>query len=169
MIHKLKPFSEPSSQLSFNTEVSISQKSSALNLAIKYQLSGATKVLNEITLLSESTSNKKRTQELWKNTCFEWFVKSKNSSKYWEFNASPTGEWNFYELDSYRSNLKESFLISDPSFYSELTHNSGEAQNNLNSTYSFSFEGILSPLLINSQMKMDDFFLAITSVINWKS
>lgn len=179
MIHKLKPFSEAPFNLNFEAEVSFLQTSSSLNLAITYRLNGAHAVLNEINLLSDSITTKQKSHELWKNTCFEWFIKSKTSSKYWEFNASPSGQWNFYEFDSYRSNLKECFFIVEPCFQSKLRSETVKSQasksvpdptiSDLNSSYSFSFEGSLEPLLNHENLKKDDLQLAITSVVNWKN
>ena len=46
--------------------------------------------------------NPTRKEELWKNTCFEFFLAVKDSSGYWEFNLSPSGDWNVYRMDAYR-------------------------------------------------------------------
>jgi hypothetical protein len=43
-----------------------------------------------------------RTDELWKATCFEFFLAIKDQPGYWEFNMSPSGDWNAYRMDAYR-------------------------------------------------------------------
>lgn len=43
-----------------------------------------------------------RKDELWRTTCFEFFLAIKNTSQYWEFNMSPSGDWNVYVMDAYR-------------------------------------------------------------------
>ena len=43
-----------------------------------------------------------RKDELWRTTCFEFFVAIKNMPQYWEFNMSPSGDWNVYVMDAYR-------------------------------------------------------------------
>lgn len=43
-----------------------------------------------------------RKDELWKATCFEFFLAIKDRAGYWEFNMSPTGYWNVYRMDAYR-------------------------------------------------------------------
>jgi len=43
-----------------------------------------------------------RKHELWKTTCFEFFLAIKNQPQYWEFNFSPSGDWNVYHMDAYR-------------------------------------------------------------------
>lgn len=44
---------------------------------------------------------------LWKETCFEMFVSEKGSSRYWEFNLSPSGHWNVYRFSAYREGMRE--------------------------------------------------------------
>lgn len=48
-----------------------------------------------------------RHHELWKNTCFEFFLGIKGNPQYWEFNLSPTGHWNVYHFDGYRQGMRE--------------------------------------------------------------
>jgi hypothetical protein len=48
-----------------------------------------------------------RKHELWKDTCFEFFLGIKNSDQYWEFNLSPAGDWNVYHFDAYRQGMQE--------------------------------------------------------------
>ena len=43
-----------------------------------------------------------RKDELWKTTCFEFFLAIENKAQYWEFNMSPSGDWNVYVMDAYR-------------------------------------------------------------------
>ena len=43
-----------------------------------------------------------RKDELWKMTCFELFLAMKGQPEYWEFNLSPSGDWNIYRMDAYR-------------------------------------------------------------------
>ena len=43
-----------------------------------------------------------RRDDLWKTTCFEFFLTISGHEKYWEFNMSPSGEWNVYRMDAYR-------------------------------------------------------------------
>ena len=67
-------------------------------LTIHYGLTGK---LEEIFLPSLSV-NPARKDELWKTTCFELFLAVKDSPQYWEFNISPSGDWNAYHMDAYR-------------------------------------------------------------------
>jgi len=43
-----------------------------------------------------------RKDELWKTTCFEFFLAVKDLPQYWEFNMSPSWDWNIYHMDAYR-------------------------------------------------------------------
>ena len=45
----------------------------------------------------------RRCDGLWQHTCFEAFVASPGSEAYWEFNLSPSGDWNVYRFDGYRT------------------------------------------------------------------
>ncbi|MBM4298852.1 MAG: DOMON-like domain-containing protein [Deltaproteobacteria bacterium] len=44
----------------------------------------------------------RRVDGLWKHTCFEAFIRVKDSAGYLEFNFSPSGEWAAYEFGAYR-------------------------------------------------------------------
>lgn len=55
-----------------------------------------------------------RTDGLWRDTCFEVFLRAPGSSAYDEFNFSPAGEWAAYRFDRYRSGMTELELGSPP-------------------------------------------------------
>jgi hypothetical protein len=40
--------------------------------------------------------------DLWRATCFECFLAIRGKPEYWEFNFSPSGDWNVYRMDGYR-------------------------------------------------------------------
>lgn len=49
-----------------------------------------------------------RKHDLWKATCFEFFIAFKDQPRYWEFNLSPSSAWNVYAMDAYRQvNMRE--------------------------------------------------------------
>ncbi|MUG99112.1 hypothetical protein F7734_45215 [Scytonema sp. UIC 10036] len=70
---------------------------------IQYALLGD---LTEIEIAAPS-DELARKHELWQNTCFEFFLGIENSDRYWEFNLSPSGDWNVYRFDSYRHQMQE--------------------------------------------------------------
>ncbi|WP_199302654.1 DOMON-like domain-containing protein [Oscillatoria sp. FACHB-1406] len=62
--------------------------------------------------LPEFRIETERKNELWKTTCFEFFLGMKKSSRYWEFNLSPSGDWNVYRFEDYRHGMEEERRIS---------------------------------------------------------
>jgi hypothetical protein len=67
-------------------------------LTLHYVLAGNT----EDVLLPPVSLAPSRRDELWKRTCFEFFLAIKDQPGYWEFNMSPSGDWNIYRMDDYR-------------------------------------------------------------------
>jgi len=67
-------------------------------IAVSYSLAGTIEDL----LLPPLSHQPRRKNELWKTTCFEMFLASKDQTHYWEFNFSPSGDWNIYRMDAYR-------------------------------------------------------------------
>jgi len=81
------------------------------NIQITGRISRRTKLLNiyysisgriENILFPEVSRFPKRTGELWKTTCFEFFISQPDDPQYWEFNLSPSGNWNTYHIGAYR-------------------------------------------------------------------
>ena len=68
-------------------------------LTIEYTLTGAVEDLEVPPTISESPS---RRDHLWENTCFEVFIGIPDSTRYWEVNIAPKGDWNVYRFDDYR-------------------------------------------------------------------
>lgn len=63
-------------------------------------------LIGDSPLFHTSNSKEKRQRELWKETCFELFLKAKDGH-YLEFNFTHDGRWNCYQFTSYRSELLE--------------------------------------------------------------
>jgi len=80
-------------------------------LAIRYELTGN---LSEL-VVPLPVDLPARKNNLWEETCFEFFLALKNSDQYWEFNLSPAGHWNVYRFKAYRKGMQE-----EPSFTSLL-------------------------------------------------
>lgn len=53
-----------------------------------------------------------RLNGLWESTCFECFLQTVNSAGYHEVNISPSGDWNIYAFDGYRSGMREEAQVS---------------------------------------------------------
>ena len=55
-----------------------------------------------------------RRDELSKNTCFEVFFGVRDSSQYYEFNGSPSGDWALYQFEDYRQGRMSPALMQLP-------------------------------------------------------
>jgi len=62
-----------------------------------------------------------RTDELWRTTCFEAFIRPRGGDAYFELNLSPSGDWAAYRFDSYRAGMREANIVgnSDPDVWME--------------------------------------------------
>ncbi|HET6824241.1 MAG TPA: DOMON-like domain-containing protein [Anaerolineales bacterium] len=82
-------------------------------LTLHYTLSGNT----DCVLLPHLSQTPGRKDELWRETCFEFFLAVKDQPGYWEFNMSPSGNWNVYRMDAYRRiGFREETAISKLEF-----------------------------------------------------
>ena len=48
-----------------------------------------------------------RKNNLWEETCFEFFLGVEGHDQYREFNLSPAGHWNVFRFESYRQGMQE--------------------------------------------------------------
>lgn len=87
-------------------EVAIAEGTAQSAIAQRTRYANAEKAASCETLIAPSDTPARK-HELWKNTCFEFFVGIKNSERYWEFNLSPAGDWNIYRFDAYRQGMQE--------------------------------------------------------------
>lgn len=49
---------------------------------------------------------------LWEATCSEFFLALPGHDDYWEFNLSPSGDWNVFHLSGYRQGIQEEPAIT---------------------------------------------------------
>ena len=89
---------------------SISRQLNQLN--INYVLSGdlSAVVIPPLAIIPSRQYN------LWSHTCFELFLGLKDSTKYWEFNLSPTRDWNVFCFPDYRQHIAEEIAFSSLPF-----------------------------------------------------
>jgi len=75
-------------------------------LSLRYHLAG------DLTLLAlpEPVSSPARRDELWRTTCFEFFLAREGDDSYWEGNVSPAGHWNCYRFSGYRRDMREEII-----------------------------------------------------------
>jgi hypothetical protein len=48
----------------------------------------------------------RRADELWKQTCFEVFIRTSPEAEYYEFNLSPSTQWAAYQFTGHRSGMR---------------------------------------------------------------
>ncbi len=105
--YALIPFGDPVPDL--RLEVAVARHSN--RLALNYALTGD---LSSVMVPATSPIPSRR-DELWQETCFEFFVAPKGSLQYWEFNLAPSGDWNVYHLSDYRQGMQaEARLVALP-------------------------------------------------------
>jgi hypothetical protein len=76
-------------------------RADAAYLSLRYVARGS---IADVAVPAPSAS--KRTDELWKHTCFEAFVRAPGGEAYREFNFSPSTQWAAYAFDGYRVGMR---------------------------------------------------------------
>ena len=56
----------------------------------------------------------RRSDDLWKHTCFEAFVAAAGAAAYYEFNFSPACDWAAYRFEDYRTGMSAATLNAAP-------------------------------------------------------
>jgi hypothetical protein len=97
----LHPF--PGENAIARTGVTGSIGRSGNDLSLIYVLSGD---ISQV-VIPVPSSSPERKDRLFGNTCFEFFMAPRSSSSYWEFNISPSGDWNVYHFADYRQGMRE--------------------------------------------------------------
>lgn len=72
-------------------------------LKIEYMLTGEL----DTVIIPPPKAEGDRLFDLWNHTCFEFFLGIQGTSEYWEFNLSPTSDWNVFHFLNYRHNIVE--------------------------------------------------------------
>lgn len=124
-------------------------------LHLKYLLSGS---LDKILKLDESLQINRK-NEIWKSTCFEFFLKSPQQNHYWEMNLSPSGDWNFYHLEDYRKSLKEEALIGTPQIQKDFN---GEK---FQLSCSFDLNSLMNSIMISKGIAASVFQMGLSCIL----
>jgi hypothetical protein len=80
-------------------------------LTLRYHLQAD---MSQVCIPEAGTVAPGRTDDLWKHTCFEAFVRASDLTEYYEFNFSTAKQWAAYHFDSYRSGMKAADLVRAP-------------------------------------------------------
>lgn len=88
--------------------------------------------------IAQAQETAERSDDLWKSTCFECFVKIPGTEEYLEFNFSTAGKWAAYSFTNYRSEMAQLELSSPPRIqcHFDETHFSLDAALQLPAEYS---------------------------------
>ena len=62
-----------------------------------------------------------RTDDLWRHTCFEAFLRPPSGEAYFEFNFALSGEWAAYRFDAYRAGMSAAFDLAPPRINARAT------------------------------------------------
>ena len=108
----LKHFKQDMSLFGIEINGSIERRSNTL-FAI-YEIAGD---LSKI-IVPDKKIMPSRKYNLWEHTCFELFIAIKDLPKYWEFNFSPSGDWNVFYFETYRNEGFGNKLYEEGSFIS---------------------------------------------------
>ena len=96
-------------------------------LHIKYLLQGDLSTI----IIPQENKIHSRQYDLWEHTCFEFFLRLKDTTEYWEFNLSPSGNWNVFHFLDYRLNIAEEQAFSSLPFTTFQNQDSLELEVNI--------------------------------------
>jgi len=65
-------------------------------------------------LVVPAFAGKGRADELWRTTCFEFFLRRPGEVRYVELNLSPSERWAAYDFTSYRTGMAERSMPHEP-------------------------------------------------------
>ena len=144
----LSPFSNDTAPEGIRIISKVTRESNVL--AVQFLLTDP----QSLVMMQTPATSPTRRDNLWQETCFEFFLSPQPSQAYWEFNLSPSGNWNVYHLDSYRQGLRAELAFADLPFF--VKHSAHQ--------FSLNIQIDLSPLVPIKQA-ID---LGITTVIKTK-
>ena len=104
----LKPHPDSRSSAVTQIEVNVVRPRPG-SLALRYYVTGR---IGELRL--PEAAQPARTDELWKHTCFEAFIREASGAAYYEFNFSPSTQWAAYRFSGYRSGMSVASEIVAP-------------------------------------------------------
>ncbi|MEB3292632.1 MAG: DOMON-like domain-containing protein [Synechococcales bacterium] len=104
-VQPLQPFSRSDAPL---VTLAVAIAVQAQQLELVYTLQGDLEPI----AIAPPTVKPQRGDALWETTCFEFFLGHGDSSAYWEFNLSPSGDWNVYHFTDYRQGMQRETQIS---------------------------------------------------------
>ena len=105
----LRPHPESRSSATEHVEVVVARPRPD-SLVLSYMASGR---MDDVRIPRVTTAA--RSDELWRHTCFEAFVRASSGGDYYEFNFSPSTQWAAYRFSGYRSGMCVAAEVGTPS------------------------------------------------------
>ena len=99
MCFELRPFSEIPGSPVLSIQVEIARPEPTI-LSLRYRLTGAI-----ARLAIPGPAAPERTDELWRHTCFEAFLRPEPGEAYAELNLAPSSQWAAYSFTGYREGM----------------------------------------------------------------
>ncbi|MBL6797317.1 MAG: DOMON-like domain-containing protein [Synechococcus sp. BS307-5m-G39] len=103
----LVPFSPDASPKLLASAEFVWEEHNTLELSFSLRPSQSGQPLPTLKFTSAAPGSSERSGQrldgLWEHTCFEAFFALPNQDRYWELNVSPSGDWNLYRFENYRS------------------------------------------------------------------
>ena len=108
MRHALRPHPDSRCAAVTGIDVDVARRRAG-GLVLSYVVTGK---IGDLRLPAVTASA--RTDELWRHTCFEVFVRVSAGEPYHEFNFAPSTQWAAYRFDGYRSGMRVAAEIDAP-------------------------------------------------------
>lgn len=108
----LHPFRPAPEFADLTVEAQVELNSEGILLHYRLRSTGSNSLAGLFPSPKTISSSPKRSDGLWQATCFELFLGVENSPAYFEFNASPGGDWAWYAFDAYRAGMSSPRLTS---------------------------------------------------------
>jgi len=112
MRHVLKPHPDSRSVAAAQIEVDVARPRPD-NLVLSYIVTGRMSDILMPPTISPGMPAA-RSDELWRHTCFEAFVRASSAPAYYEFNFAPSTQWAAYRFSSYRKEMRVATEIGAP-------------------------------------------------------
>jgi len=107
----LKPFSAENAPDNCRINAVLTKKGTSLKVVFELTAGSADLIIPVF-----QPAGAQRKEKLWEHTCFEIFLAQSGMPKYWEFNLSPSGDWNIYTFSGYREGMKQEICFHNIPF-----------------------------------------------------
>jgi hypothetical protein len=108
MLQRLSPHPKSLPRASLQVDAT-AERIGADRLRLVYEIAGQ---IGEVAAPSPGPAD--RTDELWRHTCLEAFVRAGEGPSYWEINLAPSRAWAVYRFDGYREGMSAPALPRPP-------------------------------------------------------